>query len=99
MKIQLAHKFEDIISLENLLLAWQKFIRSKRNKKDVQDFSLNLMDNIFSLHSNINNHTYKYGGYQAFKINDPGPRDILLKHCNGYNIVREVKQKLIDRSK
>jgi len=76
MKIQLIHKFEDIISLENLLEAWKEFLNGKRNKKDVQEFSLRLMDNIFSLHSDLINHTYKHGGYQAFKINDPKPRDI-----------------------
>jgi len=35
-----------------------------------------LMDNIFSLHSDLVNHSYIHGGYQAFKINDPKPRDI-----------------------
>lgn len=76
MKIQLSHKFEDIISLENLLEAWKEFVKGKRNKKDVQEFSLNLMDNIFSLHNDLFNHTYKHGGYQAFNINDPKPRNI-----------------------
>ncbi|MCX6763786.1 MAG: reverse transcriptase/maturase family protein [Candidatus Moranbacteria bacterium] len=37
---------------------------------------MRLMDNIFLLHSELLNHTYKHGGYQAFKINDPKPRDI-----------------------
>ncbi len=76
VKIQLSHKFEDIVSLENLLMAWKEFLNGKRNKKDVQEFSMRLMDNIFSLHSDLTNHTYKHGGYQAFKINDPKPRDI-----------------------
>lgn len=34
------------------------------------------MDNIFSLHGDLTNHIYNHGGYQAFKINDPKPRDI-----------------------
>jgi retron-type reverse transcriptase len=76
VKIQLSHTFEEIISVENLLAAWQEFIKGKRNKKDVQEFSLHLMDNIFSLHRDLLHHTYKHGGYQAFKINDPKPRDI-----------------------
>lgn len=76
MKIQLAHSFEEIISLENLLEAWKEFEKGKKNKKDVQEFSLNLMDNIFTLHNELSNHTYKYGNYQAFKVNDPKPRDI-----------------------
>lgn len=68
--------FDEIISVENLLSAWKEFILGKRGKKDVQEFSHNLMDNIFSLHRDLINHTYKHGGYQAFKINDPKPRDI-----------------------
>ncbi len=56
--------------------AWKEFEKGKKNKKDVQIFSLHLMDNIFSLHSDLINHTYTHGSYQAFKINDPKPRDI-----------------------
>lgn len=75
-KIQLVHKLEDMVSIENLLNAWKEFLNGKRNKKDVQEFSMRLMDNIFSLHTDLINHTYIHGGYQAFKINDPKPRDI-----------------------
>jgi len=76
VKIQLKKNYNDIISLENLLEAWKEFIVGKKNKKDVQEFSMNLMDNIFSLHNDLSNHTYSHGSYQAFKINDPKPRDI-----------------------
>ncbi|MBI3046165.1 MAG: hypothetical protein HYY86_01295 [Candidatus Harrisonbacteria bacterium] len=76
MKIQLTHKFEDIISAENLLEAWKEFVRGKRRKQDVQEFSFNLMDNILSLHQEFSNHTYTHGGYQAFNICDPKPRNI-----------------------
>jgi len=76
MKIQLSHSFTDIISLENLFAAWQEFAKGKRNRKDVQEFSLNLMDNILALHQDLKSLTYRHGGYQAFKINDPKPRDI-----------------------
>ena len=76
MKIKLAHTFEEIVSIENLLIAWKEFEKGKKNRKDVQEFSLHLMDNIFSLHQDLLNHTYKHGGYQAFKISDPKPRDI-----------------------
>lgn len=76
MRAQLKNKYSEIISVENLLEAWKEFERGKRNRKDVQEFSLRLMDNILSLHRDLINHTYKHGGYQAFKINDPKPRDI-----------------------
>ncbi len=76
MKIQLAHKFEDIISVDNLLLAWEEFIKGKRNKKDIQGFSFRLIDNILKLHNDLENKTYNHGGYYAFNICDPKPRNI-----------------------
>jgi len=72
----LEHKFEDFISIDNLLLAWREFIRGKRNKKDVQEFSFYLMDNILSLHEDLKNFKYKHGIYEQFKINDPKSRTI-----------------------
>ncbi|MEX1063781.1 MAG: reverse transcriptase/maturase family protein [Candidatus Paceibacterota bacterium] len=62
--------------MENLLGAWKEFLRGKRKRKDVQDFTLNLMDNIIQLHDDLINHTYKHSSYQAFRINDPKPRQI-----------------------
>src|SRR3990167_9508238 len=76
MKVKLAHKFEDIVSIDNLLLAWREFESGKCVRKDVQEFSFNLMDNIISLHNDLENFTYKHGKYQAFRINDPKPRNI-----------------------
>lgn len=57
-------------------MSWQEFLRGKRKRKDVAEFSLSLMDNIFALHKELVDKTYKHGPYQAFKINDPKPRDI-----------------------
>ena len=74
MKIILNHKFEDLINIENLLSAWQEFIKGKHNKKDVQIFQFGLMNNILQLHNDLKNKTYKHGGYECFKINDPKPR-------------------------
>jgi RNA-directed DNA polymerase len=76
MKIQLVHKFEDIVSVENLLEAWREFLPGKRNKSDVQEFASHLFDNILELHNELVNKTYKHGGYYNFKISDPKPRDI-----------------------
>ncbi|TSC91607.1 MAG: Uncharacterized protein CEN90_405 [Parcubacteria group bacterium Licking1014_17] len=76
MKIKLAHNFEDIISIENILEAWKEFLRGKRHRRDVQEFQFNLMDNILELHRDLVNHTYRHGDYQAFNICDPKPRNI-----------------------
>ena len=76
MKNILVHNYENLISVDNLLEAYQEFVKGKKNKKDVQEFQFSLMDNILSLHEDLINHTYKHGGYQQFKINDPKPRII-----------------------
>lgn len=76
MKIQLAHIYQDIVSLGNLLEAWKEFLRGKRDKKDVQEFSLRLMDNILSLHDDLVNRTYCHGDYTDFYVNDPKRRHI-----------------------
>jgi retron-type reverse transcriptase len=75
MKI-LSHKLEDIICIDNLLLAYKDFVKGKKGRIDVLEFSFNLMDNLFELHYDLVNHTYKHQEYQEFKINDPKPRII-----------------------
>ena len=50
MKIQLTHSFAEIISVENLLAAWKEFVKGKKQKKDVQEFSMRLMDNLIEFH-------------------------------------------------
>jgi len=72
----LVHGFEDIISLDNFLIAWKEFLPGKRKKSDVVAFSARLMDNIIILHHGLVNHTYNHSSYQAFRINDPKPRQI-----------------------
>jgi len=68
--------FEDIISFENLCAAWREFVRGKKLKKDVAEFSLNLSGNLFALHEDLENKSYEHGAYQAFGISDPKPRKI-----------------------
>ena len=76
MKSQLSHSFRDIISVDNLLSAWQEFVLGKKQKKDVSEFNLSLMDDILQLHEDLANKTYQHGGYYAFNISDPKPRSI-----------------------
>lgn len=73
---KLIHKFKEIVSPDNLLSAWTEFVKGKRMKNDVQGFSLRLMSNILTLHHELVNGTYRHGGYHAFNISDPKPRNI-----------------------
>ena len=76
MKTIFRHKFEDIISVENILEAWREFVKGKRKKKDIQGFAFNLFKNISVLNCDLKSFKYNHGGYKAFNINDPKPRNI-----------------------
>ncbi len=75
-KIAPTIKYDNIVSLANLLAAWQEFVRGKRNRKDVQEFERNLMANIISLHEDLVAKTYHHSAYKVFIINDPKRRVI-----------------------
>jgi retron-type reverse transcriptase len=68
--------FEKIISLENLFDAWTEFKKDKTNKSDVAEFEMNLEDQVFELHNELKNGSYKHGGYSSFFISDPKRRHI-----------------------
>jgi retron-type reverse transcriptase len=68
--------FEEIISSENLFLAWDKFKSDKQRKRDVQQFEWRLEENIFKLHRDLKYRRYKHGTYTSFYIQDPKRRHI-----------------------
>jgi len=76
MRKKLSSTFNDITSLDNLLTAWREFVVGKRGKLDVQCFGRHLMDNLALLRDDLAVGVYWHGGYEAFKIADPKPRDI-----------------------
>ncbi|OGY55988.1 MAG: hypothetical protein A2912_03350 [Candidatus Buchananbacteria bacterium RIFCSPLOWO2_01_FULL_40_23b] len=75
-KIQFTNNYQYIISIENLFDAWKEFLKGKRSRKDVQQFELNLMENILALYNDLANKTYQHSSYHAFNISDPKPRNI-----------------------
>lgn len=68
--------FGQIISLENLFLAWKEFKKGKTNNPYVQEFALCLEDNIFQLHKELKDKTYIHGEYISFFVADPKLRHI-----------------------
>ena len=68
--------FHNIVSLSNLLKAWKEFKKCKNTKVDVVEFEFNLENNLFLLHKELMNKTYKPNPYQAFFVYDPKRRHI-----------------------
>jgi len=76
MKKQCLVSYNNIVAVDNLLSAWREFIKGKRSKPDVLEFSLSLIDNILQLYNDLANQTYRHGGYKSFYITDPKSRHI-----------------------
>jgi RNA-directed DNA polymerase len=69
-------EYQNIISPKNLYESWREFLRGKKKRKDILEFSLNLSENILDLHRELTRKTYKHSNYSAFNISDPKPRNI-----------------------
>lgn len=68
--------FEQIISVENLFLAWDLFKGDKQKKSDVQLFERNVEQNLFQLHRTLRSKTYRHSPYTSFYVLDPKQRHI-----------------------
>ncbi|OGE76526.1 MAG: hypothetical protein A3C85_03825 [Candidatus Doudnabacteria bacterium RIFCSPHIGHO2_02_FULL_48_21] len=68
--------FENLVSLENLFACWQEYRKGKNGEPDVQRFERHLEDNIFALHGELRDQTYRHKPYSTFHIYDPKHRVI-----------------------
>ncbi len=68
--------FEHLASIENLLLAWERFRKGKRTREDVMVFERRLEDNLFAIREELISGSYRHRPYQAFSIHDPKERII-----------------------
>lgn len=57
-------------------LSWEEFKIGKTKKPDVLEFGRHLEDNLFALHRELKNKTYKHSDYTSFYITDPKVRHI-----------------------
>ncbi|MCG8345558.1 MAG: RNA-directed DNA polymerase [Chlorobiales bacterium] len=68
--------YEEIVSFENLLSAAGKASRCKRQTKGVLDFFYHLEDELWALHAELKEKTWKPGAYNTFYIYKPKHRMI-----------------------
>lgn len=66
--------FRQLIDWPNLLLAWHKASRGKRSNAAVALFESRLEDELFSLQEELQQKTWRPGGYTCFYIHDPKRR-------------------------
>ena len=83
-----------LISIENIFQAWNEFKKGKRGKKDVQNFEINLEDNLFDLYLKLKNKNYQHSEYKSFYVNDPKRRHI-HKACVSDRVVHHLLYKYL----
>jgi len=86
--------FDSIISVENLLKAWREFKKGKNKKKDVLEFDFYLEENIFLLHKELKDKTYKNQPYIPFYVYDPKRRHI-HKACVRDRVVHQAVYRIL----
>jgi len=69
-------KYEEIISYENLYKAWKLAKCGKGSKGEAIRFGLNLGENLWRLHDELEQKTYMPGSYYHFTIYEPKLREV-----------------------
>jgi RNA-directed DNA polymerase len=68
--------YREVISLENLILAWKRARKGKTKKSDVKEFEKNLASNLKLLHNELKYKIYRPEPLKTFVICDPKTRKI-----------------------
>ncbi len=76
MSKTIKRSFNEKLIFENMYNAHIRASKTKRNKKEVILFEIDLENNLINLIDNITNNTYKLGKYREFTIYEPKQRVI-----------------------
>jgi retron-type reverse transcriptase len=68
------HLWAQIVSFENLELAWRKARRGKRGTAAVASFEIDAEDQLFALQDALKAGVYRPGAYHTFKVVEHGKR-------------------------
>ena len=66
--------FDEKLTFENLLLAYDRARIGKNNNPEVVRFSINLESNIFKIYNSLKNGNYTMGKYREFNVYEPKER-------------------------
>ncbi|MBQ6639325.1 MAG: RNA-directed DNA polymerase [Lachnospiraceae bacterium] len=88
--------FDAMLDFQNMYRAYRRAAEGKREKQEVIDFELDLSRNLWEIISQLEDKTYRVGGYHKFMIYDPKKRriealsfrDRVVQHCLCDNILK-----------
>jgi retron-type reverse transcriptase len=90
-----------MISQTELLKAYQKFVKGKNKKIDVQQFMLNFEEELVILWRDVNSGSYRHGKYEHFRVFDPKLREIdkaSVRDRIVHQLVYDYLVKIFDRT-
>ena len=91
---------EQIASLNNLIIAFKKASKGKKNKQYVKFFYLNLETNLFQIQEDLLSGNYRWGVYHFFEISDNKKRQIhapIFKDRVTQHAIYAVLEPLLDK--
>ena len=68
--------YEKILAEKNMWLAWRRFRKGKRHKRDVQEFERELESHFLAIQRDLLSGSYAHGAYRTFIVHDPKRREI-----------------------
>jgi RNA-directed DNA polymerase len=74
MEFVMNRLYSQIVSFENLRLAYRKASKGKRGKAPAARLEYHLEDNLVALQAELHAKTYRPGAYRSFYIKDPKRR-------------------------
>jgi RNA-directed DNA polymerase len=69
-------EYNELVKLQNVHLAWEKFRKGKMKQSRVAEFWLNQEYYLFELYHDLAAEEYRHGGYRHFVLHDVKKRDI-----------------------
>ncbi|MFA4815025.1 MAG: hypothetical protein WC653_02900 [Candidatus Gracilibacteria bacterium] len=87
------------LELGSVWKAWFEFRKGKRMSEEMHQFQYGLEENLFQLHQDLNNGTYKHGSYRHFIVCDNKRREIsvsYLRYGDDFVLFEMDKDKLED---
>lgn len=89
------------LSLKNIWRSWFEFRKGKRATYELDTFQYYLEKNLFELFENLNDGTYRHGGYRMFTVCDNKKREISVASIRDrvvHRLIYDFLEKIYDKT-
>lgn len=89
------------LSLKNIWRSWFEFRKGKRVGDELHAFQYQVEKNLYALFKDLNNGTYRHGGYCKFIVNDNKRREISVASIRDrvvHRLIYEYLEKIYDKT-